>query len=417
MHFAGGAQLATLLAGQAVGRVGGGERAKVAFSSSNAEIRAIHDDFLAAVGRFWCDSQEIDEGSLSGLAAAEARDRLSRVFARELEPASAWLLEDPRLCRLLPLWDPVLAGSRARIRFVLTVRPPGEVTPALQSLSESPSRDLAAVLWLRHVCDAEAATRGRERVWLTYAELMANPQAAAARACDGLWSRSSGAEVKASADESLGSAPEPASALAASANDPDSETASLLSSAWRGVELLANGREADGRELLEQVKESLRASSSLRARALTDGLRVRVRELTSLRSQAIATMGSALIDIAGTRQTASEPERKLSERERVEQLSRMNYDTQMKLHSTQLALHDAQASIAASQATVRQCHADLATLERQVAASEQDRRELQQRLTSVEALLAAVGKERDAIVRSKAWRVTAPLRALRRLLR
>ena len=76
-----------------------------------------------------------------------------------------------RICRLAPLYLDVLDALGMRPYVVFTVRHPVEV---IRSISERNDLDPATIelLWLRHVLEAETASRSCRRVWTSYDQLL-----------------------------------------------------------------------------------------------------------------------------------------------------------------------------------------------------------------------------------------------------
>jgi len=138
----------------------------------------IHDRFLAAEGLRW-DAPRRPE-RWGGEAAQRARAELAGLLAREFAAATLFALKDPRLCRLLPLWAPVLTDLGARPACVLVVRHPLEVAASLERRDGiEPAR--SHLLYLEHMLAAERETRGWPRSVVAYDELFADWRGVAKR--------------------------------------------------------------------------------------------------------------------------------------------------------------------------------------------------------------------------------------------
>ena len=98
-------------------------------------------------------------------------DELLSLLRRELADAPLFAIKDPRLCRLVPLWLAVLPRLGVRAQFILPLRNPAEVAASLKVRNDFPLAK-GYLVWLRNVLDAEQATRGQERVFVTYEELL-----------------------------------------------------------------------------------------------------------------------------------------------------------------------------------------------------------------------------------------------------
>ncbi len=130
-------------------------------------IVEIHDDFLHALGRTWSDPRPLGAELFQGEAAAEARKRLRECIQQDFLALGQWVLKDPRMCRLMPLWREVFEDMPLELRFLHVLRSPLSVADSLLH-REGFSKQKSYLLWLRHNLEAEAVTRGMERSWLHF---------------------------------------------------------------------------------------------------------------------------------------------------------------------------------------------------------------------------------------------------------
>lgn len=150
----------------------------------SSEIIAIHDGFLAAVGSRWDDPRPLPEAAFTDAAARMCLERLVAVLARDFAGVSRFVVKDPRMCRLLPLWHSAAEAVGARPVAVLPVRTPLAVARSLQRRNGF-AIEAGLALWLSHVLSAERATRGWRRHFLNYDSFVADPIAAAVRLAAG----------------------------------------------------------------------------------------------------------------------------------------------------------------------------------------------------------------------------------------
>jgi GT2 family glycosyltransferase len=134
-----------------------------------ADIVGIHNTAMAAYGLAWDDIRPMAPALLRD--AAVARD-LRMILSREFAGAPLWGIKDPRLCRLIPLWLPLLAELGAAPRFILALRHPADVAASL-SVRDGIDESCAAILWLRHVLEAERGSRGWPRTIVHYEDFIA----------------------------------------------------------------------------------------------------------------------------------------------------------------------------------------------------------------------------------------------------
>lgn len=147
------------------------------------EHRAVvetHNDFLRSIGHSWSSPLPLEPGVFSGEAASRTRKRIREVFETDFRDKEQWVLKDPRLCRLLPLWDEVLNLKDLQVRFVHVIRSPIAAAASLEK-RDGMRLEASLVLWLRHMIEAERATRDRNRLWIAMEELASNPGTQASR--------------------------------------------------------------------------------------------------------------------------------------------------------------------------------------------------------------------------------------------
>ena len=136
-------------------------------------ISAFNEELLASAGSTWDDWEPFNADWRASPVAGEFRGRACKVLAEEFGDSRLFVLKDPRACRLLDFWIDALAAFGADARVVLPVRNPLEVAASLQDrdVLEPP---VGLLLWLRHVLDAEHASRHRPRAFVRFEDLLRN---------------------------------------------------------------------------------------------------------------------------------------------------------------------------------------------------------------------------------------------------
>jgi len=227
------------------------------------EIVEIHDAFLHAIGRSWSDPRPLPPELFRGVAAAEARGRLREVVERVVLPRNRWVVKDPRMCRLIPLWEEVLPAQTLDVHFLHLLRSPLSVASSLAA-RDGFSRQKSCLLWLRHCLEAEAATRGKDRTWLHFEQL----------------TRSSQSLLNQRFRIATGSPRLPVKRLRGAVEDTldlslvhyeheidgtlsDLRTYPWLARAYRALDALSTGREADGRARLDELGSEIRNADAL----------------------------------------------------------------------------------------------------------------------------------------------------------
>ena len=142
----------------------------------HADAVQIHDELLRALGRSWDDTRSLPDGWMRTAAAATAARAIEELVIRDFKDASVWGVKDPRMSRFIALWREVLAGLGIRTVVLLVVRRPSEAASSVAA-RDGWSEAVGTLLWMRHVFEAEAASRGLVRTVITYDDLLADPAA------------------------------------------------------------------------------------------------------------------------------------------------------------------------------------------------------------------------------------------------
>ena len=144
-------------------------------------VASLNDEMLAAGGSSWADWTRFDADRLAPAALAAFRPRMEAVLRAEYGDAKLLVLKDPRLSRLLPIWQPALAAMGATSCALVALRHPAAVARSLAARDGFP-QEMSLLLWLRHVLDAERVTRGMARDFVSYDALLADWRGTVARA-------------------------------------------------------------------------------------------------------------------------------------------------------------------------------------------------------------------------------------------
>lgn len=143
----------------------------------STEIYQIHERLLASLGRTWFDVTPLPAGWSETSAADLAVQELAGLLRRDFASSRLWIVKDPRMCRLVPLWLRTLAVLGVSPVPVLVVRHPDEVAQSMYKMVGEHHKmpegaAFARMLWMEHLLDAEKETRGLPRALVTYEELL-----------------------------------------------------------------------------------------------------------------------------------------------------------------------------------------------------------------------------------------------------
>ena len=144
----------------------------------SADIVAVHDRFLEAIGSAWNDPRPIRPEAFGTEHAAACRADLLAILRRDFPTERLFVIKDPRICVLMPMWRRVLAKFGARPYVVFAYRNPEEVAQSLSRRNEA-GHEHGLALWLTYNLLAERDSRDLPRVVVSYDAFLDDPAAAA----------------------------------------------------------------------------------------------------------------------------------------------------------------------------------------------------------------------------------------------
>ena len=360
-------------------------------------IVEFHDRLLRAAGTSWDAWTPLDDWTGTVSFASE----LMRLVAAEFGSAPLFVVKDPRMCRLVPFWVSTLEGSDIKPAAILVVRDPIEVSRSLATRDRL-SPEFSLLMWLRHMLDAEYASRSLQRSVVSYRELLSNWRAVVRRIEDDLhitWP----------------CRPDAASEAIAAFLKPD-----LRHHAVESVDIHA-GPPLDrwatkARDAFDQL---LRQDSAHTAEALTalDEVRREVDEAGRVFGRADETVRAEtftrLEQVGAERQTLRDHAAALeADRFRLrDHLTALETDRSQK----QALAEEAERHAADREVTLARVQLEAAGLRAQCDAWGEQAAHLQLTADGLAGELASARDRLNGLLSSGSWRITAPLRALLRL--
>jgi GT2 family glycosyltransferase/glycosyltransferase involved in cell wall biosynthesis len=143
-----------------------------------ARLVAFHDRMLGELDSAWHDWRPLDLETFAPERIRGIKAEIRQIVAEEFDEEPLFIIKDPRICRFAQIFMEALEGAGIGVVPVITLRNPLEVSASLQKREAmwptGYSEADAALLWLTHVLEAEIATRGRDRVIVTYDDLMSD---------------------------------------------------------------------------------------------------------------------------------------------------------------------------------------------------------------------------------------------------
>ena len=137
----------------------------------HADAVDINERLLSDLGRSWHDVRLLPAGWEESEAASEALRRIRGFVRDEFAHCRRWLIKDPRLCLLAPLWMRALDEAGIAVRPLLVLRHPEEVALSLMR-RDGLVRSHALALWAGYIASACAALGDQTCAVLDYARFL-----------------------------------------------------------------------------------------------------------------------------------------------------------------------------------------------------------------------------------------------------
>lgn len=137
----------------------------------SVRVRDFNDALLAMAGSNWKDWRPLSHEWFASRQVQDLHAEASALLDEEYGTSEIIVLKDPRICRLLPFWRSVMEKRRTTLLPLHIHRPPQEVAASLTDRYRFHPA-FTHLLWLRHVLDAEAGSRGLTRHFISYDQLL-----------------------------------------------------------------------------------------------------------------------------------------------------------------------------------------------------------------------------------------------------
>lgn len=140
------------------------------------ELNVANENILRFLGSSWQDLRSLPDQWWQAKTLAPFVSKIESILDQQFPQSPVWGLKDPRICRLLPLWLPILKQRNCQPSFVCITRHPMEVMRSLKTRNKFSSWK-GYLLWLKYNLEGEMESRGYPRVFVTYEDLLSNPAA------------------------------------------------------------------------------------------------------------------------------------------------------------------------------------------------------------------------------------------------
>jgi len=136
-------------------------------------IVVLNDILLKEVGASWDSWQYFTTDEYTIERKKDIIDDIGRHLRLEFPGKKDFILKDPRISRLTNLYLESFADNEIIPNVVMSIRNPLSVADSLQKRDKMPKGD-AAMLWLRYVLDAEYGSRGQNRAFFSYEDMLSD---------------------------------------------------------------------------------------------------------------------------------------------------------------------------------------------------------------------------------------------------
>lgn len=139
----------------------------------HSEIVQLDEWIMRALGGAW-DEPCVANGSISdNEAVSAAAVAIEEILQHDFSGCNLWAIKDPRICCLTAFWDRLLSRVQATPLYVIVFRHPEAAASSLCK-RDGFTKERAWLLWVSYNLAAERSTRGRQRVFVDYDDLLDN---------------------------------------------------------------------------------------------------------------------------------------------------------------------------------------------------------------------------------------------------
>lgn len=141
----------------------------------NTRVVAASDELLKTMEVSWADAYRIpfDLPDLYRIPDPVQQEIL-QMLSMEFVSDTTVLIKDPRMCTLLPVWKRIFKEMGWKTHYLIIWRDPAEVAESLKTRDMIP-HSRSGKLWLYYNLCAELYTRGEDRCFISFSEMLDSP--------------------------------------------------------------------------------------------------------------------------------------------------------------------------------------------------------------------------------------------------
>ncbi|PWT86762.1 MAG: hypothetical protein C5B58_00860 [Acidobacteria bacterium] len=226
------------------------------------ELMTMHDEMLEAAGTNWQDTGPIPQVWHHQLFIGRHRARIVKELKTQYANSTVMVVKDPRVSRFVPLIAAALQEIDVVPKFIISFRNPLEVADSLKARDGIPLLK-SLLLWLDYTLRSEQGTRGFQRAFVCYDDLITDwrqtIRAAAARldVAFPTWNTAAEAEIQAFLQPTLRHHIYSCKDL-----EVREDISDWIKTTFKAVRALSHGGGADEMALLDRVFEAFKEGQS-----------------------------------------------------------------------------------------------------------------------------------------------------------
>lgn len=140
----------------------------------DSECLEINEELLSYFGSAYDQLGGDWDTSIADSEISRIKLKASQLISRKLEENTIWGFKDPRTSRFLPFWKEVFRSVGCDVSYVIALRNPVSIVDSLRKRNNIPA-EKTYFLWLQHMLPALQMTEGARRVVVDYDEFMDAP--------------------------------------------------------------------------------------------------------------------------------------------------------------------------------------------------------------------------------------------------
>jgi hypothetical protein len=133
----------------------------------------IHNQLLEALGTSSADPLPLPRDWLDLSCTQQAKAELASIIESDFSESSLFVVKDPRIAKVLPLWLKLLDDMQVDSAVVIPFRHPLDVVASLR-VRDNMSSATSLLLYMSSYLSAELWSRGRRRCFVNYDQLLSD---------------------------------------------------------------------------------------------------------------------------------------------------------------------------------------------------------------------------------------------------